>query len=57
MLARADSAPWVGYLRAAAFTAVLGAALALALFPLFPRQLQVHEGDVASRDLTSPRDV
>jgi putative nucleotidyltransferase with HDIG domain len=43
--------------RAAVFAVALAAALVLALIPLFPRQLQVREGDVASRDLTSPRDV
>jgi putative nucleotidyltransferase with HDIG domain len=43
--------------RAAIFALALAAALVLALIPFFPRQLQVTEGDVASRDLTAPRNV
>ena len=39
------------------FGLVLAVALVLALFPAFPRQLGVQEGDVASRTLLSPRDV
>ncbi|MBI4571071.1 MAG: HDIG domain-containing protein [Chloroflexi bacterium] len=38
------------------FGGVLAAALVVALFPFFPRQLQVDEGDVISRDIRSPRD-
>jgi putative nucleotidyltransferase with HDIG domain len=34
----------------------LAVALALALFPLFPRQLQVRQGDIASRTWQAPRD-
>ena len=39
------------------FGGVLAAALVLALFPIFPRQLRVQEGDVASRTIRSPRDA
>ena len=28
----------------------------LALFPFFPKQLEIDEGDIAKRDLVSPRD-
>lgn len=48
---------FMSQLRTAAFAVALAAAVVLALIPFFPRQLQVREGDVASRDLTSPRDV
>ena len=37
------------------FGVALGVALVLALFPFFPRQLGVQEGDIASRDIRSPR--
>ena len=36
------------------FGAVLAVALVVALFPFFPRQLPVHEGDVATSDIRSP---
>jgi len=39
------------------FAAVLALALGLALFPAFPRQLKVREGDVASRTFRAPRDI
>ena len=39
------------------FGAALAAALFLALFPVFPRQLRVQEDDVASRTIYSPRDL
>ena len=39
------------------FLAVLAAALVLALFPIFPRQLRVQGGEIASRDILSPRDI
>ncbi len=41
------------------FGAVLAAALFVALFPvvIFPRQLRVEEGDIASRTIRSPRDL
>jgi len=38
------------------FGAVLAVALVVALFPFFPRQLPVTEGDVVSTDIRSPRD-
>jgi putative nucleotidyltransferase with HDIG domain len=36
------------------FGAVLAVALIIALFPFFPRQLPVEEGDVATADIRSP---
>ncbi|MCH8025714.1 MAG: hypothetical protein IH866_02860, partial [Chloroflexi bacterium] len=39
------------------FGAALAAALFLALFPVFPRQLRVREDDIASRTIYSPRDL
>ena len=42
---------------AVAFGVALAALLVIALFPLFPRQFNVRVGDVASRTVTSPRDV
>ena len=39
------------------FALALAAALVLALLPAFPRQLQISEGDVASRNLRAPRDI
>jgi putative nucleotidyltransferase with HDIG domain len=38
------------------FWAVLTVALVVALFPYFPRELGIHQGDIAARDLRSPRD-
>ena len=38
------------------FWAVLSVALVAALFPYFPRELGIHQGDVASRDIRAPRD-
>jgi len=54
-----SSRPRGGISRAQAliFTAVLALALGLSLFPSFPRQLKVHEGDVASRTFRAPRDI
>jgi|CXWL01.1.fsa_nt_gi putative nucleotidyltransferase with HDIG domain len=42
---------------AATFAVALAALLLIALFPLFPKQFNVRIGDVASRTVTSPRDV
>lgn len=42
--------------RVVVFGTVLAVALVLALFPFFPRQLPVREGDVASNDIRSPVD-
>jgi putative nucleotidyltransferase with HDIG domain len=39
------------------FAGVLALALGLALFPIFPSELKVHEGDVASRTFRAPRDI
>ena len=38
------------------FGAVLAVGFFLALFPFFPKQLEIDEGDTATRDLVSPRD-
>ncbi|MCI0855473.1 MAG: hypothetical protein J4N98_02195, partial [Chloroflexi bacterium] len=38
------------------FGAVLAFGFFLALFPFFPKQLEIDEGDIATRDLVSPRD-
>lgn len=38
------------------FGAVLTVGLIVALFPFFPRQLGIDEGNIAKRDLVSPRD-
>jgi len=43
--------------QALVFAVVLALALGLSLFPLFPRQPEVREGDVASRTFRAPRDV
>jgi putative nucleotidyltransferase with HDIG domain len=42
--------------QAAIFSLVLGVILALALLPVFPRQLETREGDTASRTWQAPRD-
>ncbi len=39
------------------FGLVLAVALVVALFPIFPRQLTVQQGDIASRTVRSPRDT
>ena len=44
-------------MQALIFTVVLALALGLSLFPAFPRQLKVREGDVASRTFRAPRDI
>ena len=41
----------------ALFFVALAALLVLALFPIFPRQLRVQEGEIAVRDLRSPREI
>ncbi len=38
------------------FGVVLALGFFLALFPFFPKQLEIDEGDIAKRDLVSPRD-
>ncbi len=43
--------------QALVFAAVLALALGLSLFPAFPHQMDVHEGDVASRNFLAPRDM
>jgi hypothetical protein len=47
----------ISRVQALIFTVVLALALGLALFPAFPRQLKVREGDVASRTFRAPRDI
>ena len=42
-------------LQAAAFAAAMAILLTLALLPVFPRQLETHEGDTASRTWQAPR--
>jgi putative nucleotidyltransferase with HDIG domain len=39
------------------FGAILAVALVIALFPFFPRQLAVNEGDIAAADVRSPKDA
>ena len=39
------------------FGLALAAGLLVALFPIFPRQVTVQQGDIASRTVRSPRDV
>ena len=46
----------LGRVGAAIFSISLAAALAVALLPVFPRSVQVHEGDIASRTWQAPRD-
>ncbi len=43
--------------RAITFGVALAALLLVALFPFFPQQFSVRVGDIASRTVTSPRDV
>jgi putative nucleotidyltransferase with HDIG domain len=47
----------IGRGRALLFGLGLAVALTLALLPAFPRQLQVSEGDTASRTMKAPRDI
>ncbi|HZP58621.1 MAG TPA: HDIG domain-containing protein [Dehalococcoidia bacterium] len=56
MIQRGKPRP-VTLLTAVAFATVLAALLAIALFPIFPRQLEIHPGDIASRTLRAPRGV
>ena len=46
----------LGRVGAVIFSISLAAALAVALLPVFPRSVQVHEGDIASRTWQAPRD-
>ena len=56
MIHRGKATP-VTPLTAIVFGAALAALLAIALFPIFPRQFSVHTGDIASRTLRAPRSV
>jgi putative nucleotidyltransferase with HDIG domain len=47
----------VSRMTTAAFGTALAALLLVALFPIFPRQFNIHVGDVASRTIKSPRSV
>jgi putative nucleotidyltransferase with HDIG domain len=47
----------ISEIQALVFAVALALALGIALFPAFPRQLDVHEGDVASRTFRAPRDI
>jgi len=46
----------LGRVGAVIFSISLAAVLAVALLPVFPRSVQVHEGDIASRTWQAPRD-
>ncbi|MBF6600900.1 MAG: hypothetical protein IVW36_10370 [Dehalococcoidia bacterium] len=56
MIQRGKARP-VSLLTAVVFGGVLAALIGIALFPIFPRQLNIHVGDVAARTLRSPRTV
>ena len=56
MLSRAKPRP-VSRVTTAAFGTALAALLLIALFPIFPRQFNIHVGDVASRTVKSPRSI
>src|SRR5262245_25468908 len=45
----------ISFTAAALFAVAFAALLTGALFPAFPRQLQIHAGDVASRTIRAPR--
>lgn len=47
----------ISRVQALVFAVVLALALAASLFPAFPRQMEVDEGDVASRTFRAPRDI
>ncbi len=57
MTLRASSNRPISPAYAITFGVALAALLVIALFPLFPKQFNVHVGEVASRTVTSPRDV
>ncbi len=54
MLSRGKPRP-ISPITAIAFGTALAALLLIALFPIFPRQFNIHVGDVASRTVKSPR--
>jgi putative nucleotidyltransferase with HDIG domain len=54
MLSRGKPRP-ISPVTAIAFGTALAALLLIALFPIFPRQFNIHVGDVASRTVKSPR--
>ena len=56
MLSRAKPRP-VSRVTIAAVGTALAALLLIALFPIFPRQFNIHVGDVASRTVKSPRSI
>ena len=56
MLSRGKPRP-ISLVTTAAFGTALAALLLVALFPIFPRQFNIHESDVASRTVKSPRSV
>ncbi|HEY7801670.1 MAG TPA: HDIG domain-containing metalloprotein, partial [Dehalococcoidia bacterium] len=56
MIQRGKARP-INLLTAVIFGAVLAAVIAIALFPIFPRQFNIHDGDITSRTLRSPRSV
>lgn len=56
MLSRGKPRP-ISLVTTAAFGTALAALLVVALFPIFPRQFNIHVSDVASRTVKSPRSV
>lgn len=56
MLSRGKPRP-ISLTTTIAFGTALSALLLIALFPIFPRQFNVHVGDIASRTVKSPRSV
>src|SRR5438477_4836939 len=56
MIHRSKPRP-IGLPTASVFAIALAALLTAALFPIFPGQLNIHSGDIASRTLRSPKSV
>jgi cyclic-di-AMP phosphodiesterase PgpH len=56
MIHRSKPRP-IGLPTATVFAIALAALLTAALFPIFPGQLNIHSGDMASRTLRSPKSV
>lgn len=56
MLSRGKPRP-VSFVTTATFGVALAALLLIALFPIFPRQFNIHVGDIAARTVKSPRSV
>ena len=56
MLSRGKPRP-ISFFTTVVFGVALGALLLIALFPIFPRQFNIHVGDIAARTVKSPRSV